>query len=115
MGTLTEQRMIAESQVGFRETNERIEATADSVPMMGLIPFVCECPELGCSETVRLTFDEYEEIRAHPRRFFNVPGHERNSVAAEAEVVLIVFDRFTVVEKIGMAGEIATATHTGSR
>jgi hypothetical protein len=111
MSSQLTQTEIAEAQIAFRETNERIQATADGLPVAGEIPFVCECPDADCSEIVRLTFDEYEAIRQHPRRFFNVPDHERNSVAAGAETVLVVFDRFTIVEKIGVAGELASDAH----
>ena len=105
------QRMIAEHEISFREENERIQAAADSAVLLGRIPFVCECPRPDCSDVVLLTYDEYEAIRQHPRRFFNVPGHERDSVAADAEVILAVLDRFTVVEKIGLAGDLAAAAH----
>ena len=101
------QRQIAERQIGFRELNETIEATADSIPLGGLIPFTCECPDPACAELVQMSFDEYEAIRQHPRRFFNVPGHERDSVEAGAEVLLVVLHRFAVVEKVGLAGELA--------
>jgi hypothetical protein len=92
------------------QANERIEATADSMRLLGPIPFICECPHVDCSETVRPSFDEYETIRQHPRRFFNIPGHERNSVSAGAETILVVFDCFTISEN-GIAGELATAPH----
>lgn len=105
------QRTIAEHQIAFRDTNERIEATADSVSLIGLIPFVCECPRRECSEVIQLTFDEYEAIRQHPRRFFNVPGHESDSVKAGAETALAVLERFTIVEKIGLAGKLASDAH----
>ena len=101
------QRLIAEHQIAFRELNEAVEATADSIPLAGLIPFTCECPDPECAELVQLSFDEYEAVRKHPRRFFNVPGHERGSVEAGAEVLLVVLHRFAVVEKIGLAGELA--------
>jgi hypothetical protein len=101
------QRQIAERQIAFRELNETIEATADSIPLAGLIPFTCECPDPACAELVQLSFEEYEAVRQHPRRFFNVPGHERDSVEAGAEVLLVVLHRFAVVEKIGIAGDLA--------
>lgn len=105
------QQTIAEQEIAFREANEKIEATADSVSLLGLIPFVCECPRSDCVDIVRLTFDEYEAVRQHPRRFFNVPGHEADSVAAGAEAILVVFEHFTIVEKVGIAGEMATDAH----
>ena len=75
--------------------------------MLGPIPFVCECPDPDCSEIVRLTFDEYEAIRQYPRRFFNVSGHERRSVDAGAERISAVVGELTVVEKVGIAGDVA--------
>ena len=108
---LTAQRTIADHEVSFREANEQIEASADAMALLAPVPFTCECPQLTCTEVVKLTLEEYEAIRQHPRRFFNVPGHEQASVAAGAEVVLMVFDRYAIVEKIGVAGEIAAAAH----
>ena len=105
------QQTIARNQISFREANEKIQATADSAALGGPIPFMCECPDSECADVVRLTFDEYEAIRQHPRRFFNVPSHERKSVAAGAETVLVVLERFTIVEKVGIAGEMATEAH----
>ena len=105
------QRTIAAHQISFREENEKIQATADALALLDRIPFVCECPDPDCSDVVWLTYDEYEAIRQHPRRFFNVPGHERDSVAAGAETILVVLERFTIVEKIGIAGELAADAH----
>ena len=107
MSASTEQRSIAEHQISFREMNEKIQSSAESRPILGRIPFVCECPDPDCLELLSLTFDEYEAIRQHPRRFFNVPGHEASSVAAGAETVLVILDHFTIVEKVGIAGELA--------
>src|SRR3954468_14706361 len=42
------------------------------------IPFICECAEERCSELVRLTLEEYEQVRANPRWFINAPGHHVN-------------------------------------
>lgn len=101
------QRTIAEHQIGFRDENETIQKTADGLALIGPIPFVCECPELACREIVHLTFDEYESVRANPRHFFNVPGHEQLSVDAGAEVVLVVLEKFAIVHKVGLAGHLA--------
>lgn len=101
------QRAIAEHQIRFRAMNERIEAAAEANPGLGRLPFVCECPDPDCMDLVSLSFDEYEAVRQHPRRFFNTVGHEAISVAAGAETVVVVFDQFTIVEKVGLAGELA--------
>lgn len=105
--TASVQRTIAEQQIFFRELNEQILTTAESRPFAGAIPFICECSGPDCMDLVSLTFDEYESIRLNSRRFFNLPGHEADSVAAGAEIVLGVIGQFTIVEKIGLAGELA--------
>ena len=101
---------IAENQSRFREANERIEAAAESMQLVGPVPFVCECPDPQCTELVRMVLDEYEAIRAHERRFFVVKGHEEISVSSGAAVFADGFDeqRYLVLEKIGLAGEIAS-------
>ena len=107
----TLQEEIGQAQVACRLENERIQASADALAMLGPIPFVCECPSRACSEIVRLTFDEYEAIRQYRRRFFNISGHERQSVVAGAERVVAVVGELTVVEKIGVAGDVAAHSH----
>lgn len=99
---------IGDAQASFRNANETIQASADSSALVRGIPFVCECPDRECIEIVELSFDEYEAIRQHPRRFFNVTGHERTSVEGGAERIVAVADTLTVVEKIGVAGQVAT-------
>lgn len=99
---------IGEAQAAFRQANETIQASADRFTLVRRIPFVCECPDGECAEIVELSFDEYEAIRQHPRRFFNVTGHERTSVDGGAERIVAVADNLTVVEKIGVAGEVAS-------
>ena len=101
-------RRIAERQLGFREQNERIYAAADSKPIVGPIPFVCECANLLCTKIVRMSDDEYDTISQHPRRFFNISGHETSSVAAGAEQVVAVVGELTLVDKVGVAGDVAT-------
>jgi len=107
----TRQEEIGQAQIRFRTENEAIQASADSLGMLGKIPFVCECPNADCTEIVRLSFDEYETIRQFPRRFFNVSGHEKASVTAGAERILTVVGDLTVVEKIGVAGDLASDAH----
>jgi hypothetical protein len=109
MTTQAHQEEIGQAQVAYRTENEAIQASADKLTLLGPIPFVCECPDRGCSEIVRLSFDEYEAIRQYPRRFFNVSGHETASVEAGAERILLVAGDLTVVEKIGCAGDVADA------
>jgi hypothetical protein len=63
----------AAAEVNGRRVNEAIERGAGGV---GTAVFVCECGNLGCSETVELTIAEYEAVRSGFERFLVVPGHQ---------------------------------------
>ena len=102
------QRGIGERQVGFRAQNERIYASANSLEILGPIPFLCECADTACTEIVRLSDNEYDSVSQYPRRFFNVSGHEAPSVEAGAERILLAIGEFTVVVKVGIAGDVAS-------
>jgi hypothetical protein len=98
---------VAENQSRFRLANEGIEVAAENMGVLGVIPFICECAREGCSEIASLSLDEYEEIRQHPQRFFTVPGHEDVAVETGAGAVVERHDRYTTVDKVGIAGEVA--------
>jgi hypothetical protein len=98
---------IAENQATFRRANEQIEAAATKLGIDGRVPFICECPDETCTEIVLLERSAYEEVRRHARRFFTAPGHERLSVDAGAAEVAGRQDGHVVVDKIGVAGEVA--------
>lgn len=98
---------VARNDALYRDANERIERAAEAHDFGEQIPFICECADPSCTDIVPLTLNEYEEIRASPVHFFNVPGHEvRNQ--AHLQVVLRR-PGYVIVEKIGRAGEIARA------
>jgi hypothetical protein len=105
---------IAENQATFREANERIESTADAVHLETDVPFICECADPGCTQIVPLSLEAYEEIRRHPRRFFNAPGHEGISVDNDAGMVVAHEDGYVLVDKVGIAGEVAAERHAES-
>lgn len=94
---------LAQNEALFREVNERLEelsrrtGTAD-----GGVDFVCECADETCTRRIRLSLQEYERVRAHPRRFVVLPGHEQ-------DVERVVEDRgaYRIVEKDGEAGDVA--------
>jgi hypothetical protein len=104
---VTRDERLALNEALFRQVNERllevsiVFGTADSGP-----EFVCECPDEGCTERIRLSIGEYERLRANPRQFVVLPGHETRSVER------IVADRgsYRVVEKVDVPGEIAEDT-----
>ena len=57
--------------------------------------FVCECSDSSCVDQILLTPAEYADVRAHPTRFFVVPGHERE----DNKRIVQQTDRFVVIEK----------------
>jgi hypothetical protein len=98
---------IAENQSAFRAANEAIEAGAERAAIFGPIPFICECPRRRCAEIVRMTLDQYEDVRANPVRFFTIPGHQDIADAAGAARVVEERDGYVVVDKVGLAAEVA--------
>lgn len=101
MSELYQQR-VAMNEASFRKVNEGIASGSDVDPLS----FICECGRLGCNSLIELPRSEYEAIRADPRRFALVPGHE----IPEAERVVERREGYAVVEKTTSAGEVALHT-----
>jgi hypothetical protein len=95
------------NQATFRDANERINTAAGVYAVDIPVPFICECADPTCSEIVRLALGEYEEVRADPRHFLNVPGHQ--SAAQGAATVVEEREGYVIAEKTGHAGEIVEA------
>jgi hypothetical protein len=89
------------NEATFRELNEDIEEDSGD-----RVAFRCECGRLGCNRLLQISRAQYEAVRAHPRRFFLLPGHERPDV----EDVVERQDDYVVVEKRGAAGAVAERT-----
>src|SRR3954452_12256188 len=100
------QRRVALNQATLRKLNEAMNGGAGG----GLISFRCECGQLGCNQLLRLRHGEYEAVRAHPRRFAIVPGHEVGEIEAPIERD----ERSTVVETRAPAAT-AVAEQTSPR
>jgi hypothetical protein len=100
---MTSAERVAKNDATFREANEKIEAKAQELGIE-TVPFICECAEMACSEIVRLTFAEYEAIRADSTLFLNAPGHD--VAAGPHGRVVSRHEGYVVVQKIGEAGEI---------
>jgi hypothetical protein len=100
------QERLGANEAVFREINEGIERGQwpgeEDIPTS----FRCECARLGCNELLELSVRDYEEVRAHPRRFIVVPGHERLDV----ERVVQRRPAYLVVEKLDQAAESAEAS-----
>jgi predicted ThiF/HesA family dinucleotide-utilizing enzyme len=106
MDTLDKQR-VALNEATFRKVNEGMEVGQDPG---GLLTFICECGRLGCNRLIELRRAEYEAVRANPRRFAVLSGHE----IEEVEKVVERHDRYLVVEKAGDA-EAEVVEHTDPR
>jgi len=92
----------AKNESTFRRANESLEEEAtdlgfDDEPT----PYLCECEDERCVELVQLNREEYEAVRANPKRFVMVPGHQEAD-----DVVVREGARFTVIEKTGQEGDI---------
>lgn len=98
---------VARNVALFREANERIRSAAGSMELdhSQVLPFLCECADGSCTTVLQLSQDEYEAVRAHPTHFINARGHAAHGRGWAR--VLDDFDRYTIVEKVGEAAEIA--------
>jgi hypothetical protein len=95
---------VARNDATFRTANEQIGATARALGIEH-VPFICECADERCTDIVRLTVVEYEDVRSSGRLFLNAPGHE---VAARGWARVVErYDRYVLVEKVGDAGAVA--------
>jgi hypothetical protein len=103
---LTAER-VARNDARFRESNEQLAVVAGALDFGqdDVLPFLCECADVNCTTIIQLTGREYEAVRRHPARFVNAQGHEVNAQGWAR--VVDEFDRYTIVEKVGEAGEIA--------
>jgi hypothetical protein len=76
----------------FKTVNEEIDERADDG---GDRDYLCECSDTTCTDTVRLTADQYRRIRADPNQYVVVPGH----VLPEIENVVDHEGGYSVVAK----------------
>ena len=99
-------RRIAENEAMFRDANERIEEAVLRLEAdASTLPFVCECGRPRCMRILRLSVDDYESVRQDPRHFLCSPGHE--IVGEDLGRVVRTTEKYVVVEKVGLAGEVA--------
>lgn len=91
---------IVANQAAFRDINEAIERGQWPGETGAPVAFRCECARLGCNQLVELPISEYQEIRAHSRRFFVARGHE----LPDAEAIVETRPGYVVVEKRDQTG-----------
>ena len=99
------QRRLARNEMLFREANEAIERGQWPGEPGKIVRFRCECSRVDCGEAIEASLPEYEHVRRFPRRFLVAHDHQ----LPEVEVVVGGTDRFVIVEKVELAGEVAAA------
>jgi hypothetical protein len=99
------QGRVANNETVFREVNEAIERGQWPGEQDSPRAFRCECARLDCNGLVSLTPREYERVRAKPRGFVLLPGHE----VEEVETIVATGDGYVVVEKRDEAGRLAAS------
>lgn len=79
----------------FRDVNERIAESALRFEA-DTTQFVCECADPNCTHRLKVTLEEYEDVRSDGATFVLEPGHEQKDI----ERVVDRRGRFHVVEKV---------------
>ena len=90
---------LAQNEAIFRAANEALRRSGSKQP--GLMTFICECGDASCRDDIRMTCEEYAEVRRSDARFLLARGHED-----DGDRVLDERDRFTIVEKVGAARDV---------
>jgi hypothetical protein len=93
---------IDESADLFRSVNERIVGLARTRSNGDLIWLICECPNDGCTQTMRMTHLEYDELRAEPGLYARVPEHDQR----ELEEVVGRTDRYVLFRPRGASASV---------
>lgn len=105
-------RRIALNESRFRQINDDLRRDLAKLPEEPeVVAFVCECGQAACTAAVELTPSQYEELRAHSRRFVVLTGHEMPAV----ETVVGHTAGHAVVEKRRESGPLVDATEPRRR
>jgi hypothetical protein len=96
-------RRLASNEDVFREVNEGIVRGQWPGEPDSPVGFRCECARLGCNGLLTLTMPEYERVRADPRRFVVLTGHQ----LPEVDRVVEEGGQYVIVEKLREAGDAA--------
>jgi hypothetical protein len=100
---MSQAERIAANEAWSRDINQRkADWLGDGALVAG---FRCECWQMDCTDRIRLSGLEWQEVRSHPERFAVVPGHVGPD-AADEEVVE-EYPHFWIIEKRGEAKEVA--------
>jgi hypothetical protein len=106
--TTTRAARAARNQALYREVNERVKEVNEAFDALSQVgEWICECARPECSDTIVLSHEEYELVRTFDEGtgFFVKPDEAH--VIPEVEKVVERHERYWVVQKIGVAGELA--------
>lgn len=96
----------ARNQALYRQVNERVKELNEALDAaLPLGEWICECANVECFERIELTHEEYESVRRDGTTFVVAPSDEH--VFPDAETVTERHERYWVVEKVGVAAELA--------
>jgi hypothetical protein len=94
----------AANEATFREANEQIRAVQRELePPLERVPYLCECDDVRCRESIPLTAGEYERVRGDGSVFAIVPGHSSTGDVVEEH------ESYVVVRKSDEGGAVAQA------
>ncbi len=97
---------VGSNEATFRRINESVESDYAATDHAGLIGFLCECGHSSCEETIELTRQEYESVRANPRRFAIIRAH----AIEDTEDIVEDHQRYAVVKKHEDVADLAERT-----
>lgn len=86
---------VRENEETFASANERIRASAERYDFDQLVPFICECSNTTCTETIRLSVETYRQAKDGGDAFILLSGHEDSQV----EKIVAHGDGYVLVEK----------------
>jgi len=101
-------RRVGLNESLFRQVNEQIESLNHGFGTeLSTMAVICECADGDCTERLEIEVSEYEQVRASPRRYIVVPGHE----LPDFESIIASGDGYDVVQKRpGEAAKLAEET-----
>lgn len=104
----------AQNESLFREVNERVKELNETFDSLSRHPeWICECGNTECLAPVHMTREEYDAVRARGSDCFLVQPDEAH-VLPEVEEVVERHERYWVVQKSGLAAEVAEEDATSA-
>src|SRR5690348_6540211 len=99
----------AQNESLFREVNERVKELNESFDALARhSEWICECGNTECLEPILMTHEEYEAVRARGSEYFFVKPDEAH-VVPRVESIVERHERYWVVQKFGVAADVAKA------